>query len=221
VKAVFFEGELSFFTPTSLEATLSSSSTVIGNKRSTLSVTLKPDIELAAVGFVTLTVPEYYDGAGSDFMIDKNNLDCGAQSGISVTGCSFDTGTRTVRWAYKFDSGIGSSLPKTFTLVRCFHNPISPEPLPSFYVASFDSNSNAIGESGSVTLSGVTQANTFRYVAFDFDAGTSVVYRDNALQLNIGINHPLVDRCFFKFVFPPEIGVDERLFEAEGNSFFT
>lgn len=51
---------------------------MVGNKRSTLSITVTPEVDLTAVGFVTLTVPEYYDGAGSDFMIDKNNLDCGA-----------------------------------------------------------------------------------------------------------------------------------------------
>lgn len=43
----------------------------------------------------------------------------------------------------------------------------------------------------------------------------------NSLQLIIGMNLPLDNQCFIKFIFPAQFELDENLYEAKGNSYFT
>ena len=60
--------QLTDFQPTALKVTMSSSSSVVGAKKQTLTVAVGADL-LTEKGYVILHVPEYYHGAGQDYMI--------------------------------------------------------------------------------------------------------------------------------------------------------
>lgn len=146
-----------------------------------MSLSITPSYILSAVGSITLSLPEYYTGSGSDYMIDPSVLSCSAQTSITITRCEFDTGQRTVKWTYEFKNGASSKQTNMFYLDSCFKNPITPEQKTGFIIASFDSQDYSIGETQSVALDGITEPNTFEYINFNFDQGSNVVGELNKL----------------------------------------
>lgn len=104
-----------------------------------------------------------------------------------------------MRIGYRFKTGADSRAASSFYIENAFKNPITPEPKTGFIIATFDHEEYAIGESDAIALSGVTTANTFKYITFNFDRGSNVVGELNALQINMGMNLPLSDQCFIKF----------------------
>ena len=64
-----FIGTLSNFEPSSIAATLSSSSSVIADRQETLTVTVTPSTVMLADGGLIIYFPDYYENSGSDQMI--------------------------------------------------------------------------------------------------------------------------------------------------------
>jgi hypothetical protein len=93
----------------------------------------------------------------------------------------FSNASRLLTISYEFKTGADSKATSLFYINSVFKNPITPEPKSGFIVASFDHNDYAIGETGDLTLEGITTANTFKYVTFNFDSGSNVVGELNAL----------------------------------------
>jgi hypothetical protein len=106
-------------------------------------------------------MPEYYTDAGSDYMISSTAPSCTAQSTITVLSCVFSNASRLLTISYEFKNGADSKATSSFFINSVFKNPITPVPKTGFIVASFDHNDYSIGESDSLTLSGVTTPNTF------------------------------------------------------------
>lgn len=221
VKAVYSSGEINYFQATTLDAVLSSSSDIVGDTGATLTVAITPSYILAASGTIAITIPVYYTSAGSDYMISTSSPTCTAQSTITVTSCTFVISSRQIEIEYEFKNGARSKQTATFYIENCFKNPITPETKSGFIVQSFDADEFIIGESETLSLGGIETPNTFQYVTFNFEQGTNVVGELNSFQMIIGMNLPLDDQCYIKFVFPEQFVLDENLYEAKGNSYFT
>ena len=111
---------------------------MVGATGTTLTITITPSKILAGVGFITVTLPEYYKNAGSDYMISKTSPTCSAQSTITVSRCSFDNGSRTLKMSYEFKNRAVSRATSSFYVENAFKNPIIPEPKSGFTVSTFD-----------------------------------------------------------------------------------
>lgn len=181
VRAVYYSGEINFFQPASLTAVLTSSSSIVGATKATLTVKIIPSNILAGLGSISITMPEYYTDAGSDYMISTTSPSCTAQSTVTVNSCVFANGSRQLTIGYEFKSGADSKATTSFYINSVFKNPITPIAKSGFIISSFDQNDYAIGVSDDVSLEGVTTPNTFKYVTFNFDSGSNIVGRLNAL----------------------------------------
>ena len=114
MKAFYNYGKLSYFKPTGLTATISSSSTIVGAEQATLTVQVTPKYILAAAGYVEITFPEYYPDAGSHYMIDKTSPTCITSSAASILACTFDKSTRRLVIQYSFNNGLSYKGQVTF-----------------------------------------------------------------------------------------------------------
>jgi len=107
---------------------------MVGATGTTLTITITPSKIFAGIGFITVTLPEYYKNAGSDYMISKTSPTCSAQSTITVLRCTFDNGTRTLKISYEFKNRAVSRATASFFVENAFKNPITPEPKLGFTV---------------------------------------------------------------------------------------
>ena len=65
-----------------------------------------------------------------------------------------------------------------------------------------------IGETDTISLSGVNQPGTFSYVSFSFDDDGRVgAY--STFRVNIGLSGSIGRKCFVKIIFPDDFVLDD------------
>ena len=65
----------------------------------------------------------------------------------------------------------------------------------------------AIGESGDISLSGITEPNEFNYIAFSFD-DTSAVGEYSTFRIEFSMATSLGPGCYVKVKFPSDFTTD-------------
>jgi len=90
LKVVSTNLQLYSFTPSEIGVDLTSSSPVFGAKGVNLNIQLTPFTNMTAVGYIIVDIPEYYEGAGQDFMFIQSELDPCHNSLGYVTECYFN-----------------------------------------------------------------------------------------------------------------------------------
>ena len=75
-----------------------------------------------------------------------------------------------------------------------------------------------IGESGTISLEGVTDPNTFNYVSFSFD-DNGRVGEYSQFRVNIGLNGSIGKKCYVKIIFPEDFILDSQLISVSGTNF--
>ena len=166
-KTSVYIGTLSSFVVSSVSASLSSSSSVVGDTGETLTVSVTPSTLMLAQGGLVIFFPEYYEDASSNQMISVSNPACSGTD-MFVSRCEFNTAFRQLTLLYALDSGTDTTSTLTFT-IGSFQNPVKPGDQSGFVVITTDELGYSIGESATLSLSGVTAANTFSYITFSFD----------------------------------------------------
>ena len=76
----------------------------------------------------------------------------------------------------------------------------------------------AIGESGDISLSGITEPNEFNYIAFSFD-DTSAVGEYSTFRIEFSMATSLGPGCYVKVKFPSDFTTDFQLINVYGTSF--
>ena len=148
---------LTGFEPTALDVTMSSSSSVVGAKNETLTVAVGADI-LTNEGYVILHVPEYYVGAGQDYMISSElPTPCTCSHG-KVLSCEFNKRQRELTIHYRFSK---QAIPDEVEYqIGSFNNPIV-EGATTFKVEALDEEKWEIGKAEDVTIRGIKDAASF------------------------------------------------------------
>jgi len=114
---------LKSFKAATLQVELASSSRILGDTGQLLKVSVTPATVLTAEGFIILNVPEYYEGAGQDSMIDSSNPQpCKSQQAV-ISSCKFSSRLGILTIQYNFRDGNPRSETTDFE-IGTFKNPI-------------------------------------------------------------------------------------------------
>ena len=196
--------------------TLSSSSDKVGASPVTLTVTVDPSTVMLADGGVIIYFPDYYEDSGSDQMIAQNNPSCSGNN-LYVSQCDFNTAFRQLSIKYQFDDGENSGSKQTLQ-IGSFQNPVKPGTKSGFVVLTTDELGYVIGESETISLTGVDEYNDFNYVSFSFDDNGRVgAY--STFRINIGLVGSIGQQCYVKVQFPSDFTLDSQLLSVSGTNF--
>ena len=90
-----------------------------------------------------------------------------------------------------------------------------------FSVYSTDVNGDLIGESGDVSISGITQYSTISVsdVYFDFQDYNNVGVHSNFRVVINGLDTSLGNSCFIRITVPDDFTVDSQLVSVTGSGF--
>jgi hypothetical protein len=146
---------------------LTSSSNVIGQKNNLLKISVNPHTTLTKTGLVILKVPEYYVGAGMDYMFSGGIIEDCLNSLGGVTRCEFSPRNMQLELEYFFVSGKDMSQEVIFT-VPTFNNPVVNN-MEGFKVDILDKDEYPISKTLlEVTMSGIDQYATFEEYDFNY-----------------------------------------------------
>lgn len=135
---------------------MSSSSSVVGAKNQTLTVAVGADI-LTDEGYVILHVPEYYVGAGQDYMISSEFPPCTCSHG-KVLSCEFNSRQQELTIHYEFSKQARPD--EVEYQIGYFNNPIV-EGATTFKVEALDEEKWEIGKAEDVAIRGIKDAASF------------------------------------------------------------
>lgn len=120
------------FKAAQLDVVLSSSSRVVGDKAQELTISVTPATMMTAVGYLVVTIPQYYEGASQDAMIDSTSPQPCKSDIAFIDSCKFSTRLGLLTIAYHFKDNQPRT-EKTDFIVGTFKNPIITE-MGGFYI---------------------------------------------------------------------------------------
>ena len=157
---------LSDFKETSINCTITSSSSVYGAKNVKFTLTLVPHTKLTSEGKVLLTIPEYFEGAGDEKILPVSSPPTTLVDG-TVLSSKYNQRLGQLEIQYEFDDGIDRGGEIVFIISK-FNNPIEDN-MGGFSVETLDDEEYSVGRSkGDVIISGVNIATAFQSYDFNY-----------------------------------------------------
>ena len=154
------------FKASNLPVELTSSSNVVGEKGNVLTISIQPESEMSAVGFVILHIPEYYPDAGLDMMIDASDPDPCSSQQATIVSCKFSTRLSQLEIYYRFKDNAPSTSLTEFKVGQ-FNNPIETSK-GGFFLETLDKEEYLVAETDELFLSGINKSALFKSWDFNY-----------------------------------------------------